>query len=186
MASKPKMDSIKTLIAAAPAAASPRADLLLGELRSDYGFPPPTLPPKPPEDAVLVVWEYRICVGDLDAFHGYLAKVEAALTADIKDLKLGAAYYGTYAEAPQFTTHRTYWAYKTPEAVDAFKQALGTKAGRDVLKVLRKLVGFIDCCCSLTMRRYYRAALLANFVESGLSGDPILGLFTGKSTTSKK
>ncbi len=186
MKKKPELDRIKSLLATGPVTAAPAADLLLGELRSDYGFPPAVvLPDTPPEDAVLVVWEYRICVEDMDAFHGLLQKLEPQLREDVKGMKVGASYYGTYAEAPQFTTHRTYWAYQTPEAVDAFKKALVKKANLAVLNGLQKLIAHIDCCCSLTLRRYYRAGLLIDFVRAGRKTDPILDLFAGKPRTKK-
>ena len=157
----------------------PKADLLLGELRSDYGLPSPG-PTRGVRDAVLVVWEYDICLRDFDAFHAFLLGAEAALAADVQELGVGAGYGGTFAQFPNGNPHRTYWAYASLGAIDKFKEALAKNKKSELYRNFSRLVEFIDCCCTLRMHRYYRASLIADQIARQRRDDPILDLFAGK------
>ena len=173
------LNRIKRLVKNGATHEQPKVDLLLGELRSDYGLPSPP-PTTGIGDAVVIVWEYDICLGDFDAFHGFLLKTEPTLAADVQDLDIGASYGGTFAQLPQGNPHRTYWAYSSVKAVDKFKDALAKQKKSELYKNFSRLVAFINCCCTLRMHRYYRASLLANHIATQRAADPILDLFAGK------
>ncbi|MEP7062995.1 MAG: hypothetical protein ABI881_11400 [Betaproteobacteria bacterium] len=154
----------------------PRIDVLRSELRSDSGFEPPLPPPPSKLTYIVVKWKYHIHFAQLDAFHGFLKETEELIYADVKDLKIGGAYMGTYAELPQCTLHQTFWHYKTPAAIDQFKSALAGMPKSALYRNLTKLISYIDDP-ALGMHRLVRASALARQVGIEAKGDPILQMF---------
>jgi hypothetical protein len=156
--------------------APPNVEVLKSELRSDSGIEVPLPPPASMMTYIIVKWKFHIRFAQLDAFHGFLKEVDEFIYADVKDLKIGAAYMGTYAELPQCTLHQTFWNYDTPAAIDEFKSTLASKPKSPLYKNLTKLVSFIDDP-AVGMHRLVRASALARLVAAGAKRDPILDMF---------
>ncbi|HEY7902613.1 MAG TPA: hypothetical protein VIH36_04115 [Casimicrobiaceae bacterium] len=175
MKQRTELDLVSQL-ARGGAHAPPSVDVLRTELRSDSGIEVPLPPPASKMAYIVVKWKYSIRFAQLDAFHGLLAEVDELLHADVKDLKIGAAYMGTYAELPQCTLHQTFWNYKTPAAIDEFKSALASMPKSQLYKNLAKLVSYIDDP-AVGMHRLVRASALARQVSESRRSDPILDMF---------
>jgi hypothetical protein len=175
MKNRDELDVIKRLVGGGTHV-PPSIEVLKSELRSDFVFEPPL--PMPPSSLVYLIlkWSYHIRYTRLDQFHGFLKDVEEQIVADVKDLKLGASYDGTYAELPSGTLHLTLWSYKTPAAIDKFKSYLSSKPKSELYKNLAKLASFIDDP-AIGMHRLVRASALAGIVTSARKADPILDIF---------
>jgi len=169
------LDVIKRLVAGR-AHVPPGIEVLKSELRSDFVFEPPLPPPPSSLVYIIVRWSYHIRYPQLDSFHRFLKDFEERIVADVKDLRLGAAYDGTYAELPSGTLHQTLWSYKTPDAIDQLKSYLASKPKSALRKNLTKLATFIDDP-RLGMDRLVRASALAGIVTTASKSDPILDLF---------
>jgi hypothetical protein len=175
MKNRNELDAIKRLVSGA-AHVPPSIEVLKSELRSDFVFEPPL--PMPPSSLVYLILKcsYHIRYTRLEQFHGFLKDVEEQIVADVKDLKLGASYDGTYAELPSGTLHVTLWSYKTPAAIDKFKSYLSSKPKSALYKNLAKLASFIDDP-TIGMHRLVRASTLAGIVTAARKTDPILDIF---------
>jgi hypothetical protein len=154
----------------------PSVDILKSELRSDSGIEPPIQPPPKSTVYVIIKWKFHIRFANLDKFHAFLETTEEQIIADVADLKVGAAYRGTYAELPQCIVHQTFWSYDSIKAIDDFKGKIVTKKKSDLRTNLKKLVSFIDDP-TLTMHRLVRASALDGLVAQQRKKDPILDLF---------
>ena len=172
------LDMIKRLIGAGEHV-PPAIEVLKSELRTDSGVDPPVDPPPGPTVYIIIKWKYYVRVAQLDKFHTFLAKHEGELIADTQGLKIGASYYGTYAELPRTTTHQTLWWYESVAAIDRFKSALsGKKKSSELRKNLKELLSYIDEP-SLTMHRLVRASALAGAVARQRRADPVMDILAG-------
>ncbi|MFO1324276.1 MAG: hypothetical protein U1F15_09440 [Burkholderiales bacterium] len=170
--------SIALMIAAQQTHQAPAIDVLKSELRSDSVIDVPPPPKEPDPYYIIIKWKFVIPLCHFDKFHGYLATHEDKIAADVADLKVGAAYLGTYAEVPHGNPHQLFWAYSSLSAIDAFKAALVAKPKSALRKSLADLVALIDDP-NVVMHRLVRASSLAGRVEAARKKDPILDMFAG-------
>jgi len=177
MKNRNELEMIKSLIGGATHV-PPSIEVLKSELRTDSGFEPPMPPPPASTVYIIVKWKYHIRYCHLDKFHGFLKENEEQLIADVKDLKLGAAYLGTYAELPRCNLHQTFWSYESPAAIDQFKSTLAGKKKSAAYKGLKQLISFIDDP-AMGMHRLVRASALSGLVTRQRKTDPILDMFAG-------
>jgi hypothetical protein len=175
MKNRDELDVIKRLVGSGTHV-PPSIEVLKSELRSDLMCEPPLPPPPSSLVYIIVRWSYHIRYADLDRFHRFLKDVEEQIVADVKDMKLGASYDGTYAELPSCAPHLTLWSYKTPVAIDKFKSQLSLKPKSALYQNLTKLASFIDDP-AIGMHRLVRASALAGIVASARKSDPILDIF---------
>jgi hypothetical protein len=170
-----ELDVIKRLVSGGTHV-PPSVEVLKSELRTDSGVEPPIKPPPSPLVYIIVKWKYHVHVANLDKFHAFLQGAEDEIIADVKDLKLGAAYMGTYAELPGCRLHQTFWSYKSLSAIDQFKAALAGNPKSPLYKNMTKLASFIDDP-TMGMHRLVRASALAGLVTAQRKVDPILDMF---------
>jgi hypothetical protein len=175
MKNRNEMEMIKRLIGEG-AHVAPSVEILKSELRSDSGLEPPISPPKSSLVYVIIKWKYHISLSNLDKFHAFLKENEEQIIADVKDLKLGAAYLGTYAELPGCRLHQTFWSYESLAAIDEFKAVLADKKKTSVYKGIKALVSYIGDPV-MGMHRLVRASALAGQVAKQSKADPILEMF---------
>ena len=177
MSNRNELEIIKRLVSGGTHV-PPSVEVLKSELRSDSGLEPPIPPPPASIVYVIIKWKFHVRFSQLDKFHGFLKDHEEQIIADVRDLDLGAAYLGTYAELPRCNLHQTFWSYESLAAIEQFKAALAGKKKSAVYKGLKQLVSFIDDP-TMGMHRLVRASALAGLVTKQRKTDPILDMFAG-------
>lgn len=173
MSRNKNLDRVTKLLGARGAHLAPKADVLKGELRSDFVIDVPTPPVPIPVPRIVIVWTCTVSVGQFDQFHQFLAEHEKEIVADMNDLHIEAKYGGTYAGLPYGNPHRTYWQYPSLEAITRFKDALAENPHGCLYKNVARLSAFMGGG-SIVIERSVLASTLAGYLTTLGATDPIL------------